>query len=231
MPAPGGWFSAYWFFVRPSELHHTGACVPEQQLQRGVRQGRGVRERCAGRWPRLSPRKARRRGRRDGRHARRRQRTCASALFASALFGSLVHATTNAPLALAYGRSVTSSCVSPDPESITSTSPLRTTPMSPCSASTALRKMERVPVLASVWHTFLATNEVLPTPVNRVVPLQSMIFCRHAATSSRQLDGARGATSRDGESMRTSRAGRTGIARVPRRRSSPDVPSAPRTKP
>jgi len=115
--------------------------------------------------------------------------------------GALVHATTNAPLALAYGSNVTSSCVSPDSESITSTSPPRTTPMSPCSASTALRKMERVPVLASVWHTFFATNEVLPTPVNRVVPLQSMIFWHNAATSSkdswRERGGAPCQTGRD----------------------------------
>ena len=36
--------------------------------------------------------------------------------------------------------------------------------------------IDRVPVLANVWHTFFAMKLVLPTPVNNVVPRQSNIF-------------------------------------------------------
>ena len=32
------------------------------------------------------------------------------------------------------------------------------------------------PVETSVWHTFLAMNALFPTPVNSVVPLQSITF-------------------------------------------------------
>ena len=193
---PAGWFSAYWFFVRPlSSIRYTAHVSPNKSCSAVYVTGGAGRESAAFEGCATSfVASVRRRATSPSPGTR----TCKSALFASALFGALVHATTSAPLALAYGSNVTSSCVSPDPESITSTSPPRTTPMSPCSASTALRKMERVPVLASVWHTFLATNEVLPTPVNRVVPLQSMIFWHNAATSSKDSWCERGCAMSDG---------------------------------
>ena len=97
-----------------------------------------------------------------------------------------VHATTNAPLALAYGNNVVSSTVSPLLVSITNTSPACTFPMSPCSASTGANHIDRVPVLARVWQTFFAMKDVLPTPVNSVVPWQSMIFWQNSDTSSKE---------------------------------------------
>mmetsp|Transcript_22245 Transcript_22245/g.54905 ORF Transcript_22245/g.54905 Transcript_22245/m.54905 type:complete len:204 (-) Transcript_22245:51-662(-) len=111
--------------------------------------------------------------------------TCMSHILASVLLGLLVAATMNPPLALTYGTRVTSSSVVPDLDSMTTTSPGLTLPMSPCSASTGASQMDRVPVDTSVWHTFLAMYALLPTPVNSVVPLQSYTFWQNANTSSK----------------------------------------------
>jgi hypothetical protein len=67
------------------------------------------------------------------------------------LEGSEVRHTRNAPLALAYGHSVSSSLVVPDFENIMSKSSVVTRPMSPCSASTGASHNARVPVDTSVW--------------------------------------------------------------------------------
>lgn len=53
-----------------------------------------------------------------------------------------------------------------------------TMPMSPCSASTGCRNTALVPVDTRVWQIFCAMKPLLPTPVNRTLPLQARHVCR-----------------------------------------------------
>ena len=51
-------------------------------------------------------------------------------------------------------------------------------PRSPCKASTGFRKKALVPVETKVCAIFWAMKPLLPTPVNRMAPVQARQACR-----------------------------------------------------
>lgn len=62
-------------------------------------------------------------------------------------------------------------------------SSLLTIPKSPCSASVGLRKTAFVPVETRVWEIFCAIKPLLPTPVNRIEPVQARQACQQRQRS------------------------------------------------